>query len=159
MATLEATGGKARLAALSKDGEWQSTGFFHRFFVRWCIKTCAGFFVGFAGLATAIPIVGPIITAALAGWAVTWDMVYIPLSGMGRVGVIHQGLSVLHHFWSYYWFGFWAVLMEEIPVVNPLCHVYNVYSAAFFLERVYLTGNNNTATTMMAGGLMDGAEL
>jgi len=29
-------------------------------------------------------------------------------------------------------------VIQEIPILGPICHVYNVYSAAFFLERVYL---------------------
>jgi len=153
MATLEATGGKDRLSTLSKTGEWHHMGTFHKYFMRWCIKATAGFWVGFAGICTYIPIVGPILTALLSGWVVAWDMVYIPLSGMGRVGILRQGRSVLTNFSEYYWFGFWAVLMEEIPIVGPVCHVYNVYSAAFFLERVYL--NNSTMVSSM-DGLMDG---
>ena len=154
MATLEATGGKERLATLSKTGEWHESGSFHKFFLRWCIKTTAGFTIGFAGLCTAIPIVGPVLTALLSGWVVAWDMVYVPLSGMGRVGVVRQGRSVLKNFREYYWFGFWAVLIEEIPIAGPVCHVYNVYSAAFFLERVYL---NNIP--VLVDGLIDGMEL
>jgi len=154
MATLEATGGKGRLATLSKTGEWHETGSFHKFFLRWCIKSTAGCCIGFAGLCTAIPIVGPVLTALLSGWVVAWDMVYVPLSGMGRVGVFRQGRSVLANFREYYWFGFWAVLIEEIPIAGPVCHVYNVYSAAFFLERVYL---NNAP--VLVDGLIDGMEL
>lgn len=155
IATLDATGGKERLARLSKSGHWHEMGFFHRYFIRWCIKAAAGFFLGFAGLATAIPFVGPVLTALLSGWAVAWDLVYIPLSGMGRVGVLRQGLSVLAHFWEYYWFGFWAVLIEEIPIAGPVCHVYNVYSAAFFLESVYL--NKTPASVDLS--FLDGMEL
>jgi len=156
MAALEATGGKERLAKLSKTGEWHEMGTFERYFTRWCIKTSAGFVVGFAGLSAAIPIVGPFLTALLAGWAVAWDTVYVPLSGMGKVGFLHQGASVMKHFWSYYWFGFWAVLIEEIPVVGPVCHVYNVYSATFFLERVYL--NNSDVPASVVSVLLGGKD-
>ena len=134
-------------------------GKFHKLFMRWCIKTIAGCSVGLAGFCTAIPILGPILTALLSGWAVAWDIVYVPLSGMGRVGILRQGMSVLHHFWDYYWFGFWAVLIEEIPIVNPVCHVYNVYSAAFFLERVHLEGGTNVTVVVSVDRLIDGMEL
>ena len=156
LATLESTGAKRRLASLSKTGEWHKMGTFHRYFMRWCIKTTAGFFLGFAGLFTAIPIAGPIVTALLSGWAVAWDMVYVPLSGMGHVGIFRQARTVLANFSEYYWFGFWAVLIEEIPIAGPACHVYNVYSAAFFLERVYL---GNTTSSASLEGLIDGTEL
>lgn len=156
MATLEATGGKERLSTLSKTGEWYKMGTFHKYFMRWCIKTTAGFWVGFAGLCTYIPIVGPVLVALLSGWVVAWDMVYVPLSGMGHVGIFRQGRSVLANFGEYYWFGFWAVLIEEIPIVGPVCHVYNVYSAAFFLERVYLNLNNNNTTVSTMDSLIDG---
>ena len=122
--------------------------FFNKYFTRWCTKTAAGVIVGFAGLASAIPLVGSVFTALLAGWAVAWDMVYVPLAGIGRVGILRQGASVLAHFWEYYWFGFWAVLIEEIPIVGPVCHVYNVYNAAFFLERVYTNNDNNLVSAM-----------
>lgn len=138
MATLDSTGGKDRLVTLSKSGEWHKMGFFHKSFMRWCIKSMAGFSVGFAGLCTALPVVGPILTALLSGWVVAWDMVYVPLSGMGHVGFFRQLRTVLGNFRAFYWFGFTAVLIEEIPLAGPVCHVYNVYSAAFFLERVYL---------------------
>mmetsp|Transcript_25705 Transcript_25705/g.53697 ORF Transcript_25705/g.53697 Transcript_25705/m.53697 type:complete len:321 (+) Transcript_25705:93-1055(+) len=162
VAALEATGGKERLllAANANTGgveEWHEMGFFNKYFTRWCIKTAAGFIVGFAGLASAIPLVGSVFTALLAGWAVAWDMVYVPLAGIGRVGILRQGASVLAHFWEYYWFGFWAVLIEEIPIVGPVCHVYNVYSAAFFLERVYTKNENKLASAVE--GLLGGKEL
>jgi hypothetical protein len=50
------------------------------------------------------------------------------------------------------------VLIEEIPIVNLVCHVYNVYSAAFFLERVYLKGGNVTGVASV-DSLIDGVEL
>ena len=46
------------------------------------------------------------------------------------------------------------MLIEEILIAGPVCHVYNVYSAAFFLERVYL---NNMP--VLVDGLIDGMEL
>ena len=107
--------------------------------MRWCIKTIAGCSRRVSGvLCTAIPIVGPILTALLSGWG----------RGMGYCvrppSLAWDGLEYFVRACRYFIiFGtitgldFWAVLIEEIPIVNPVCHVYNVYSAAFFLERVY----------------------
>jgi len=110
--TLDATGGKERLLLISSDGEWHKMGKFEKLSARLAMKFAAGFSVGFAGLATMIPIVGPILTAGLSGWVVAWDMVYVPLSGIGYVGVFPQARSVYDNFRQFYWFGFWAVLAE-----------------------------------------------
>lgn len=155
VAALEATGGKGRLVALglSKTGEWRPMGFFYKYFVKIWLKVAAGGVVGVAGLCTAIPFAGPVLTALLSGWIVAWDIVFVPLYGMGLGGILGQAGSVRAHLREYHWFGFWAVLLEEIPVVGPACHVYNVYSAAFFLESVYVTGN---ATATLAGSAVEG---
>ncbi|KAL7525099.1 hypothetical protein ACHAWF_001209 [Thalassiosira exigua] len=145
LATLEVTGIKDRLAAEhAKDGEWREMGYFEKFITRYLIKVMAGWTVGIAGIATIVPVVGPILTALLSGWAVAWDVVYVPLSGMGRRGFLRQAKTVFGNFWGYHWFGFWAVLLEEVPLLGPLCHVYNVYNAAFFLERMYLGDGGGT---------------
>ena len=158
MASLVVSGGKERLSKQLIPFLNEKIGFFHQWFMRWCIKTTSGICVGFAGLACAIPIIGPILTALLSGWVVTWDLVYIPLMGMGKVGIFSQARSVLANFGDYYWFGFWAVLIEEIqiPIVGPICHVYNVYSAAFFLERMYL---KNTTPVAFSSSYFGGTEL
>lgn len=139
MASLEVSGSKERLMTGLALEKWGRMGLREKIFMRYCVvKLCAGFFIGLAGIFAFIPILGPIIVALSGGWAMTWDMVYVPLSCMGYHGVVQQGKSVHTNFRKYYWFGFWAVLIEEIPIVGPTCHVYNVYSAAAFLEMVYL---------------------
>lgn len=143
LASLEATGAKGRLAPRAG---WHKVGIVEKVFVRYGVmKLMAGAFVGLTGIFALVPILGPILTALVAGWAVAWDTVYVPLSGMGYVGVFKQGRSVFSNFRAYYWFGFWAVLIEEIPIIGPSCHVYNVYSAANFLERVYMSNLNAPA--------------
>lgn len=139
MASLEVSGSKERLVTGLALEKWEKMGLREKLFIRYgVVKLGAGFFVGLAGIFAFIPILGPIIVALSGGWAMAWDMVYVPLSCMGYHGVVQQGKSVHANFRKYYWFGFWAVLIEEIPIVGPTCHVYNVYRAAAFLEMVYL---------------------
>ena len=148
MASMEACGSKERLVTGLGMDKWGRMGLREKIIMRYGVmKVFAGFFVGFASIFAYIPILGPILVALTGGWAMAWDMVYVPLSCMGYHGVLQQGKSVLSrdNFRKYYWFGFWAVLMEEIPIVGPTCHVYNVYRAAAFLEIVYLDGNKAAA--------------
>jgi len=67
-----------------------------------------------------------------------------PLVGMDRrLGLclcVRQFWVVYRDFRRYYWFGFWAVLLEEIPLAGPVMHVYNIYSATFLLEDLYWNG-------------------
>ena len=138
-ATLEATGIKERLITerqLTKG--WHRMTFFQGMITRYVMKSMASWCLGLAGLCTMLPVVGYVLTAFLSGWVVAWDYVYVALAGMGYIGPRRQFQTVWRNFGEYQWFGFWAVLIEEIPFIGPACHVYNVYSAAFFLERLYL---------------------
>ena len=63
---------------------------------------------------------------------------------MGYIGFRSQFRTVvIDNFWKYESYGFWAVLIEEIPILGPSCHVYNIYSAVYFLEKVYGDNNDN----------------
>ena len=144
MASLDGSGSKERLVNGLDMKRWGRLGLGEKLFVRYgFMKVMAGFFVGLPGLLAFIPILGPIIVALVGGWAVAWDMVYVPLSCMGYHGVNAQSKTVRDNFRRYYWFGFWAVLVEEIPIVGPTCHVFNVYRAAAFLESVYLSNDSS----------------
>lgn len=148
MASLEATGIKQRLLPRAVGKKWHKMTILEGIITRYCVKAIAGWCLGWASLFTILPVVGPVFTALLSGWVVAWDYVYVPLAGMGHVGVLRQFRTVLRNFRAYFWFGFWAVLIEEIPLVGPVCHVYNVYSAAFFLERLYLNGTDTNHAFM-----------
>ena len=156
LATLEATGIKEDLVLSvqkqksakgtrkrRKGGrvEWHKISFMEGMFTRYVIKSCAAWCLAWAGLCTVIPVLGQILVAVLSGWIVAWDYVYVALSGMGYIGPWQQFQTVWQNFGQFHWYGFWAVLMEEIPFFGPSCHVYNVYSAAFFLEKVYIVHN------------------
>lgn len=147
MATLEATGIKDQLEAEAAM-PWHSVTFTEGFITRYVIKSMATSCLGWAGLCTIVPVAGHILTAVLTGWVVAWDYVYVPLAGMGYIGPWQQAQTVWEHFGDYQWYGFWAVMAEEIPFLGPTCHVYNVYSAAFFLERVYLLHNKDDDATV-----------
>ncbi|CAB9499820.1 expressed unknown protein [Seminavis robusta] len=142
MATLETTGIQDRLVRKDHKNnpgvlEWHKMSFFEGFCTRYVVKSLTAWCLGWAGLCTIVPVVGHLLTAVLTGWLVAWDYVYVPLSGLGYIGPLQQFQTVWQHFSYFQWYGFWAVLIEEIPVLGPACHVYNVYSAAYFLEGLY----------------------
>ena len=143
MAALEATGIQHCLEQESGKA-WHKMTLIEGIFTRYVIKSLAAWCLGWAGLCTAIPVAGHMLTAGLTGWIVAWDYVYVPLSGMGHVGPWQQLQTVWTHWGDYQWFGVWAVLLEELPFLGPTCHVWNVYNAAFFLERVYLLQTTNS---------------
>ena len=89
------------------------------------VKSLSAWCLGLAGLCTLVPVVGHVLTAILSGWLVAWDYVYVPLTGMGYIGPLLQFQTVWQHLGAFQWYGFWAVLMEEIPLLGPFCHVYN----------------------------------
>ena len=153
VATLQATGIQGNLVSVGKTDKWHKMGIIEGILTRYVVKSCSAWCLGWAGLCTIVPVVGHVLTAVLTGWLVAWDYVYVPLSGMGHIGPFQQFRTVWKHWWSFQWYGFWAVLAEEIPFLGPTCHVYNVYSAAFFLERVYvlkhLDGDSDAATIRM----------
>jgi len=140
LASLEASGAKDRLVKGMGLEKWGEMAGWEKLIMRHGVmKSSASFFVGMAGIFAYIPLLGPVLVALFSGWAVAWDMVYVPLSCMGYVGVPKQGRSVYANFRKYYWFGFWSVLIEQLPLVGAACHVYNIYRAAEFLENVYLS--------------------
>ena len=156
LATLEATGikqdllmsvqkssakGKRKRRKGGGEVKWHKLSLMEGMLTRYVIKSCAAWCLAWAGLCTVIPVLGQILVAVLTGWIVAWDYVYVPLSGMGYIGPWQQFQTVWQHFGKFQWYGFWAVLIEEIPFLGPSCHVYNVYSAAFFLEKVYILHN------------------
>jgi len=136
---MESTGTKQKLVKTT-NGKWHRLSLVEGIITRHCLKVLSAWCVGLAGLCTLIPVLGPILTALLSGWIVAWDYVYVPLSGMGYVGFVRQFWVVYRDFRRYYWFGFWAVLLEEIPLAGPVMHVYNIYSATFLLEDLYWNG-------------------
>jgi hypothetical protein len=142
--TLEATGIQEQLIQNIERNDkgseigWHKITLAEGMMTRYVMKSMAAWCLGWAGLCTIVPVVGHVLTAVLSGWVVAWDYVYVPLAGMGYLGPWQQLQTVWQHFGAYGWYGFWAVLIEEIPLIGPVCHVYNVYSAAFFLERLYI---------------------
>ena len=162
---LESTGTKEALAAsLCLTTGWHETqpGLFRKLVARYCLKAVASWFVGFAGLLTVVPLVGPVLTAFLSGWIVAWDCVCVPLWGMGRTTAWSQLETVLADLPRYHRFGVGAVLLEEMMIIpnraGAAMHVYNVYSAAFFLKDLY--GGHRSpappacATTINATGMV-----
>ena len=109
---------------------------------RYVLKSCAAWW---AELCTVIPVLGQLLVAVLTGWIVAWDYVHVPLSGMGYSCHWQHSQTVWKHFGQFQGYGFWAVIIEEIPLLGPSCHVYNVYSVAFFLEKVYILQNKGTS--------------
>jgi len=148
LATLETTGIQSRML---QTRQWHKLSFLEGMLTRYVVKSISAWCLAWAGVLTIVPLAGNILTAILTGWVVTWDYVYVPLSGMGHVGPWQQFRMVWKHLWAFQWYGFWAVLVEEIPVLGPSCHVYNVYSAAFLLERLFADndGDGMVATAMM----------
>mmetsp|Transcript_11503 Transcript_11503/g.21878 ORF Transcript_11503/g.21878 Transcript_11503/m.21878 type:complete len:278 (-) Transcript_11503:135-968(-) len=146
VACLEVTGVKERLATRHAKGKWHDIKKFEKYGTKILIKIIASFIVGGSGLAAIVPLAGLVLSASLSGWVVAWDMVFVALSGMERRGVVRQAKVVRSNFKEYSKFGFWAVLREEIPLVGPACHVYNVYRASFFLEKLYLDQDGTQGT-------------
>merc|ERR1719401_2705760 len=109
-----------------------------RYSIRYVVKACIDCAIGFVGLTTLIPIVGNFITAFAIGWAVAWDYVYVALDGIGFTEPQQQFASVYKNFTAYYWWGFFCVLIEEIPFAGPFLHAWNIHTASFFLEEVYI---------------------
>eukprot|EP01083_Nonionella_stella_P250918 866316_1 len=154
MASLASTGVKDRLVKGMGLIKWHKMGLGEKILMRYSLKVSVGSFVGLTSILAYIPLLGPVLLALISGWAVAWDLVYIPLSGIGYTGIVRQARTVYANFGKFYWFGFWAVLMEEMPIVGPMCHVYNVYRAPAFLEMVYLSNS-----TGFDGGLESLKEL
>jgi len=136
-ATLETTGIKDKLERKYKC-ELQPMGMCEKSINRYLVKCIACVFVSLAGLSTAVPLVGHIFTALAAGSVVMWDYVFTALPVIvGSHSFCDQLKTFFSKWCAYQWNGFFALLLEEVPFVSPFFHVWNIYSAALFLENVY----------------------
>lgn len=81
-----------------------------------------------------VPVLGQIAFPALNGWLYAWELQgdFLPILGRKRCG--QQLAHVRQHCGAYASFGFIAMLLELVPVVNILFLAGNAVGAAFFFE-------------------------